>query len=196
MKLEDYKVVFVVMGLAGVLLLASPALSLILRFQTEEKFSELWVLGPEHMASDYPHNVRAGENYTVYVDVGDHLGESAYYLVQVKLRNVSEALPSGSVPSPVAAAGRMRAFVADDGTWEGGVSFGFDGVAFEGNQCRVGAFRVNGVAYQVDELVDLNGTEYAFQVFWELWLYNHSESTFDYHGRYVALWLNMIAASE
>jgi len=195
-RLEDYRVVFVAVGLVGVLLFAVPSLALVVHLPGGERFSELWVLGSGHMAEGYPYNVRAGESYQVYVGVGNHLGGSAYYLVQAKLRNWSEALPDGSVPSPVAATGKMRGFVADGQSWEGAVSFGFGGVAFEGNTCRVGVFRVNGVAFQVDKTADLNGTEYAFEVFWELWLYNRSEGMFDYHGRYVALWLNMTAPPE
>ena len=58
MKLEEYKVVFAVVGLICVLLLGVPALSLAVHFPVGEKFSELWVLGSGHMAEDYPFNVR------------------------------------------------------------------------------------------------------------------------------------------
>ncbi|MCK4474460.1 DUF1616 domain-containing protein, partial [Candidatus Bathyarchaeota archaeon] len=78
MKLEDCKVLFSVVGLAGVLLLASPTFSLVWHLPGGEKFSELWVLGPGHMAEDYPFNVRANESYSVYVGVGNHMGSSAY----------------------------------------------------------------------------------------------------------------------
>ena len=49
-------------SLAGVLLAVSPALSTSVSFPTGgERFSELWLLGPNHMADDYPFNVRFGD---------------------------------------------------------------------------------------------------------------------------------------
>jgi uncharacterized membrane protein len=32
-----------------------------------EEFSELWILGPEHIAENYPFNVKAKESYLVYI---------------------------------------------------------------------------------------------------------------------------------
>ncbi|HVP16097.1 MAG TPA: DUF1616 domain-containing protein [candidate division Zixibacteria bacterium] len=81
MKLEDWKVVFAVVGLAGVLLFASLTLSLVLHLPGGEVFSELWVLGPAQMAEDYPFNVGANVSYSVYVGVGNHVGSSTYYAV-------------------------------------------------------------------------------------------------------------------
>ena len=60
LSLEDHKVMFIVAGFIGILLCASPALSLVLHLPMGEKFSELWVLGPEHMAENYATNIRAG----------------------------------------------------------------------------------------------------------------------------------------
>ncbi|MEM3731875.1 MAG: hypothetical protein QXE74_08950, partial [Candidatus Bathyarchaeia archaeon] len=62
-KLEDYKVIFAAVGFVGILLCASPTLTLILDLPKGEKFSELWILGPNHMAEDYPFNVKINEEY-------------------------------------------------------------------------------------------------------------------------------------
>ena len=80
MKLGDFKLVFVAVGLIGVLLIASPALAGAIRLPSGEAFSELYLLGPNQMAANYPYNIAVGENYSVYVNVGNHLGSSAYYV--------------------------------------------------------------------------------------------------------------------
>jgi len=55
MNLEDYRRVFSAGSLVLILIVASPSLGLIMPFRRgTERFSELWVLGPNHMAEDYP----------------------------------------------------------------------------------------------------------------------------------------------
>ena len=78
MKLEEYKLIIIAVGLIGVLIAASPLLAMIMHLPSGEKFSELYVLGPAHMAEDYPFSVAEGQSYSVYVGVGNHLGSSAY----------------------------------------------------------------------------------------------------------------------
>ena len=87
MKLEDYKLVFVVVGLIGVLLIATPALDGTIHLPGGEQFSELYLLGPNQMAENYPSNIAVDQNYSVYVGVGNQLGSSAYYVLYVKLGN-------------------------------------------------------------------------------------------------------------
>ena len=56
------------MGLIGVLLIATPALSgAIPSLPGGAQFSELYLLGPDHMAENYPFNIAVGQNYSVYV---------------------------------------------------------------------------------------------------------------------------------
>ena len=54
MKLGDYKLIFVAVGLIGVLLIASPAIAGAIRLPGGEQFSELYLLGPDQMAENYP----------------------------------------------------------------------------------------------------------------------------------------------
>ena len=71
MNLEEYRAVFMVASLASVLIVAAPTLSMVVPFpRGTERFSELWVLGPNHMAEDYPFDVRVGEQYQVFVGIG------------------------------------------------------------------------------------------------------------------------------
>lgn len=89
MNLEEYRTLFAVATLGLISIAAFPTLSLVVPFpRSAERFSELWVLGSNHMAEDYPFNVRVGEEDRVFVGVGNHMGYSSYYKVYVKFRSV------------------------------------------------------------------------------------------------------------
>jgi hypothetical protein len=198
MKLEDYKVVFAAVGIIGVLALASPALSLVLHLPGGEKFSELWVLGPLHTAEDYPFNVTAGVNYLIYVGVGNHMGSSAYYVMYVKFRNETEPLPNSTsgTPSPLAPLYEYRVFLRDNGSSEFPLTFSFSNVFFSENQSTVGSITINGIQSSVDKTVSWDAANhgYYYELFTELWIYNSTSDGFNYHNRFVSLWLNMTAS--
>jgi hypothetical protein len=195
LNLEDYKAMFIVAGFIGILLCASPALSLVLHLPMGEKFSELWVLGPEHMAENYASNIRAGESYLVYVDVGNHMRSSAYYVVYIKFRNQSEPLPNSTLgtPSSLEPLYEYRAFLRSDETWEATLNFSVFNVSFFENRTHVGILRINDVAFSVDKSAlwdaDLMGCYY--QLFIELWIYDSEANAVQFHNRSVGLWLNM-----
>jgi uncharacterized membrane protein len=195
LKLEDYKVIFASAGLIGILLFASPTLSLVLHLPGGERFSELWILGPGRMAEDYPFNVKADENYMIYVGVGNHMGSSAYYVVHVKFRNQSEPLPNATAgtPSPLQTLYEYRVIVQDGGTWEAPLTFSFSNVSFFEDKSLVKYLTINGISYSIDKsaLWDSENKGYFYQLFIELWIYNAEFRDFEFHNRFVGLWLNM-----
>jgi len=195
MKLEDYKVIFVAVGLVGILIFASPALSLVLRLPGGERFSELWVLGPGHMAEDYPGNVTAGVNYLIYVGVGNHLGSSAYYVLYVKFRNETEPLPNSTsgAPSVLAPLYEYRVFLEDNNSGEVPLTFSFSNVSFSGSKSTVGNFVTNGVSYSVDKSAswDAVNSGYYYQLFIELWIYDPVSDVPSFHNRFVSRWLRL-----
>lgn len=195
LKLNDWKVVFAAAGLVGLLLLASPTLGLALRLPAGESFSELWVLGPGHMAEDYPFNVNADMEYMVYVGVGNHMGNSAYYAVCVKLRNMTDALPNSTTgtPSPLEPLYEYRVFVEDGKAWEDALHFTFSNVTIQNGVAFVRTMSVNGVAFEVEKHTsgDSSSSGYYFQLFAELWMYSAEANGLQYHNRFVTLMLNM-----
>ena len=77
--------------------------------RTVEPFSELGILGPNQKIADYPTNVLAGQNFTLYLYVGNHEGRVMYYQVLAKLGNVSSVSNDNvslSVP-PIASFGMV-----------------------------------------------------------------------------------------
>jgi uncharacterized membrane protein len=195
MTLDEYRTLFIVATLGLILVAASPTLGFVLTFPSGERFSELWVLGPGHMAEDYPFDVKVNETYKVFVGVGNHMGSSNYYLVNVKFRNQTESLPNATAgtPSPLPALYEYRFFVKDCGIWEAPLEFSFSQISISENRCLVETLTVNDVAFRVDKLVtwDLNYTGFYYQLFIELWRYNVESEVFEYHNRFVSRWLNV-----
>jgi uncharacterized membrane protein len=195
MNLDEYKAVFVAVGLVGVLLFASPALALVLHLPAGEKFSDLYILGPGHMAEAYPFNVTEGVNYLVYVGVANHLGSSTYYVLYVKFRNETEPLPNetAGTPSVLAPMYTYRMFLEDNGSSEFPLTFSFSNVNFSDNQSSVGNLTINGVSFSVSKSAswDSKNTGYYYQLFIELWIYSPASDEFSFHNRFVSLWLNV-----
>jgi len=196
MKFQDYSTLFKAASLACVLLAASPALSLVVSFpKGGESFSELWLLGPNHMAGDYPFNVHTGEGYSVFLGVSNHLGQSAHYLVYIKLRNQTQSLPNAgsSEASPLPSLYEFQFFLEDGHVWETPVTFKILGASIQGNIMVVESVSVNDRALQVCCSSTWNSeyNGFYFQLFFELWLYSLAKSSFQFHDRFVGIWLNM-----
>lgn len=201
MRIADYKLIFIGVGLVGILLIATPALGMVVHLPGEEPFSELYILGPGHMAENYAFkvNVTSGKNYSVYLGVGDHLGfwSSAYYLLYVKFRNMSDPLPNSTlaVPSSLPPLYEYRVVLKDGRSWEAPLSFSFSDVSFSENKSRVGVLQINGVEFNVskESSWDTRFRGFYYQLFVELWIYDAKFQTFYYHNRFVSLRLNMTA---
>ena len=199
MNLEDYRILFIVATLGLASIAAAPALSVVVPFRSgSEEFSELWLLGPGHMAEGYPFNVSVGEEYSVFVGVGNHMGYSAYYNVSVKFRNQTQPLPdvSDSKPSPLPPLYEFQFFVADGEAWESLLTFKILDVSVQGDSVFVGDVSINGVAFSVDcfSMWDSENNGFYYQLFFELWLYDVTSRSFRYHDRFVGIWLNMTAS--
>jgi hypothetical protein len=198
-SLEDYRRVFFALGIIGVFLFSIPSALLVIRWPSGEQFSQLYVLGLGHMAQGYPFNVRADENYSVYLGVEANLGSVAYYEVVLKLRNSSEALPNDTsgIPSSLPALYRYEVFLTDGQTWETALNFSFSNVSFTDNISSAGKMNLNGASIQVDKTAawDSVNNRYYYQLIAELWLYDPGTGSFSFNDRFVALWFNMTSTA-
>lgn len=194
MNLEDYQTVFTITVLGLILVAASPTISLYLP-SSGEHFSELWVLGPNHIAEDYPFNVVVGEEYRVFVGVSCHMGKSTYYMVYVKFRNQTHPLPNAtaSVPSSLPPLYEFQTFIEDGDSWEEQVNFTILDVSVTNNSTLVGHLAVNDVVFGVNCLATWDSAceGFFYQLFFELWVYDDAMGNFQYHDRFVGVWLNM-----
>jgi hypothetical protein len=198
MKFQAYRTLFLVSSLSLALLAASPLLSIVISLPSGgEKFSELWVLDPNHMAENYPFNVRVGKQYSVYLCLSNHMGGSMYYAIYVKFRNRTQPLPNApqSMPSSLPSLCEFRAFVADGGTLEKLVTFSFLEASSFGNSSFVNRLVVNDRILTISSsaIWDSEQKGFYYQLFFELWLYNVTLESFEFHNRFVGIWLNMTA---
>jgi len=199
MSLEEHKVLFIVVLGVLVLFAASPGLTRLLVLPRTEFFTELWLLGPNHKAEDYPFNVTAGEEYQVFLGIGNRLGYAAYYKVAVKLSNQNQSRPDSfnRTPSTLPPLYEIRAFVADEDKWETPLTFSLTynrdenqshiqvhDVTLDNAQLNVGSFTSSW---------DSEKNGFYCNLFFEAWIYNTETSSFHYHERFVGLWLNMTA---
>jgi len=196
MNLEEYRTMFVVVTLVLALVAVSPLLSVVVPFGGgSERFSELWLLGSDHMTESYPFDVAVGEEYCVFVGVGNHMGGSEYYKVYVKFRNSTESLPDihKSMPSSLDSLCEFRFFVGEGEVWEMPVIFGFEDVVVVGDLLSVGNVVINGVSFPVgaSAVWDSENEGYFFELFFELWHYDVVSHSFRFDDNFVGLWLNI-----
>ncbi len=195
MNLEEYRVLFLVVTLGLALVAASPVLGVVVPQVGSERFSEFWLLDAWNRTEYYPFVVGVDEEYRVFVGVDNHMGDSEYYMVNVKFRNSTQSLPdiNGSLPSILSPLYEYRFFVGDGEVWESPVTFGFQDVVVEGDVLSVGNVIVNGVSFPVDASTswDSEMGGYFFQLFFELWRYDVELDSFGFDDRFVGIWLSM-----
>jgi len=195
-KLQDYRNLLLAACLIALLLAALPAVSVLVTFpEVSERFSELWLLGPGHMEEDYPFNIIAGESYSVYLGIGNHMGSSAYYAVYIKFRNQTQPLPNAtaSTPSSLPVLHEIRTFVQDNETWEKLVTFSVTNASRSETQSSINRLVINdrSVWTNSSAVWDSERDGFYYQLFFELWIYDTASKNLRFHSKFVTMWLNM-----
>ena len=202
MNLKEYKVLLLVGTTILALLVASPALQRLLVYPQTEFFSEMWLLGPERTAENFPSNITSNSNYKIFIGLGNHLGSCAYYSIQVKVRNQTQPAADSfaRTASSLPALHSITALVANKGTWESDVTFSFsytyseDPVNVSLSKVNVNSIKLNGVTLNLDGLSatwDSERSGFFINLFFELWIYTDDASDFQYNERFTSLWFNM-----
>lgn len=200
MKLEEYRVLFLTAIAIVALLVASPALSRLLVYPRTEFFTELWLLGPNHVAENYPYNITRGQSYSVFLGIANHLGYTACYLVEVKFRNLTQSEPtsfgppSNQTPSTLPSLYNITAFVADHGTWELPLTFSFDYANSTLSTVQMHNLALNSVSLDIEYCTvawDSQTRGFFGYLVFETWIYDKTTSNFKYHDRFLSLRLNM-----
>jgi hypothetical protein len=195
MSLGNWRIIYTLLCAVLVLIILSPTLGSFFGLPQGEKFSQLWILGENHIAENYPSNVTPNKDYTIYVGIGNHMGHSSYYVLYVKLGVQGEILPNttAETPSPLSPLYEYRSIIENGESWETSMRFSFSNIAASGDQLLVQTIRINDVAFNVDKLAswDVNNEGYYFNLFFELWFYNIDSHIFQFHNRFVELRLNI-----
>lgn len=103
------RIVTVVLLVALAVLLVGTIYVTVNPIRTTDPYTELYLLGPEGGASNYPTQLEPGEEGTVIVGITNHEGERVTYHLRVLTRNRTVATHSPSL--------------ANEETWEQNVSF-------------------------------------------------------------------------
>ena len=179
------------------LLVASPALSRLLVWPRTESFTELWILGPNHMAEDYPYNVSRYENYSIFLGIGNRLGHLAYYGIAVKFRNQTQPAADSfnRTYSSLPTLCNVSAFVPDEQVLELPLTFSLN-YSYNDALSRIEFYSLtlNGVLLGLTDCTatwDSGRNEFMGNLFFEAWVYNATVGDFQYHERFVSLRLNM-----
>jgi hypothetical protein len=197
MNLNEYRVVFAVGSLILILLATVPTLNLVLSSPSgAEQFSEFWVLGPNHVMADYPSNVEVNQTNRVFVGVRNHMDSTVHYMVYVKFRNQTQPLPDAlnSMPSSLPPLYEYHAYVADEGTWEAPLDFSVLRASRVGNSTLVSDISINDVVFSVNSYAT-ESSGFSYEIFFELWIYNTTSMSFQYHNRFVGFGLSMAGDS-
>ena len=193
---KEYRDLLLATCSIALLLSALPAVSVLVTLpKVSERFSELWLLGPNHMAEDYPFNVTVGQPLTVYLGIGNHMRSSTYYAVYIKFRNQTQPLPNETLsePSPLPLLYETRAFVQDGQTWEKLITFSVLEATQSETSSSVNRLVINDHAIWTNSstIWDSERDGFYYQLFFELWIYDTVTRNLGFHNRFVGIWLNM-----
>jgi hypothetical protein len=195
MKLNSYKLVFVGVSLIGMLLIASPALSMVLPSLSTQTFSEIYLLGSDQKFADYPYNVTIGQSYPMYLGVGNHENSAAYYFAAVKIRNQTEPLPNSntSSPSPLLPLYEYQFAIAKSQSVEVPLSFSIVNGSINNQTSSISQIAINDKIIEVNEQATWNNETQGFpyELFVELYIYNPQLGSVQFYNRYVTLQLNL-----
>ena len=197
MNLNEYRMAFAVGSLILILLVTVPTLNLVLSSPSgAEQFSEFWVLGPNHVMADYPSNVQVNQTNRVFVGVRNHMDSTLHYMIYVKFRNQTQPLPDAlnSMPSSLPPLYEYHAYVADGGTWEAPLDFSVLRASRVGNSTLVSDISINDVVFSVNSYAT-ESSGFSYEIFLELWIYNTTSMSFQYHNRFVGFGISMAGDS-
>jgi hypothetical protein len=201
-NLQRCKTVLIIITAVLALLVASPALQKLLVYPQKEFFTEMWLLGPEHKAENFPSNITSATDYNIFLGIGNQLGSCAYYSIQVKFRNQTQPAADSftRTASSLPPLHSIIALVADKENWEAPISFSFDYTYNEDpvnatlSKVNVNSIMFNGATLDLEGFSatwDPERSGFFVYLFFELWIYNDITGGFHYHERYTSLRFNM-----
>jgi len=195
MNFGNVKLLYLLSCIALGSIILAPTLYAFIPFPGGDKFSELWLLGSNHLIENGKHEVSANKPFSVYLGVANHMGDLEFYKVHVKLGSLSDPLPdrAAGLPSPLETILERNLFLGDDENSEEEIILSFENMSFDGDTCRISRLSIDDRDVLVNKIVrrdELEG-EFYCQLIFELWIYNTTTFNFQFHNRAVWLWLNL-----
>lgn len=195
MDIKSYRALFLAITLGFALLAASPLIVEVIPKKETAFFSEIWILGSNHIASGYPSIIRNGETNSIFIGGRNNMGEPSYYMVYVKLLNSTFSVREENVfiNSYLDPMYEFKFFVDNNDVWEIPVTFKFEDISAVDNVLSVQNFDINGINFPIEasSTFNLEKAGFFFDLTFELWRYNVQTNNFAYDGRFVSLHLKM-----
>ncbi len=195
MKLHEYKTILIAIGLIGALIIASPTIASFIHLPPGEQFSELYLLGPERMAQNYPYNIAIDQNYSIYLNVANHLGSTANYVLYVKLGNLTESMPNATsgTPSPLSPIYEYRFSIQDNQTWTSPLTFSVPKATMQATNSQINTLKIQETTLNVEKpaIWNTNTTTFSYRLIFELWPYDTQTSSIAFNSQYLTLQLNL-----
>jgi hypothetical protein len=196
MQIESYKIVFAAVFLLGILLFASPTIALLVKAPpSNDPFSKIYLLGSDKTLDTIPYSIQTGVDYTIYLGVGNNMGQSSYYSCDVKFRNNVDDLPNktAGTPSSLPTLYEYRPSVNDGQNWSEPLTFRINEISISEDKCVVSSITINGITYLVNKEVlwDSIRKGYFYGLFVELWIYRPDSASFQYYNRAVSITLKI-----
>lgn len=192
-KLSNYRVFLISVGLIGILLCASPTIALLVSPPARQEFSEIYVLGSSKTFENIPFNITAGISYSLYLNVRNNLGRSSYYTCQVKMANTTEFAPDTNLgtPSKMPDLYEYKRFIEDGETWQSPLSFRIDKIDITNNTLSISALSINGIDIPHNQTLAWDTCQKGsfYYLIIELWIFNNTSSEFN--NRFVSIPLNI-----
>jgi uncharacterized membrane protein len=197
MAIQQYKALVLVVTAVLALFAASPAIQQFTIAPQTTNLTELSILGSYHN-STYPYNITVGHYYPLYLDVANHLGYCAYYMIEVKFRNQTQSAPNAfnQTSSNLPSLADISFCLANNQALELPMNISFYYVLNQNQRLGLNMedVIVNGFSLSVSQTTitwDSQRMGYYGNLFLELWIFNETTNAFQYNQRFVSLWLNM-----
>lgn len=149
--------------------------------ERSEHFIALGVLGEEGLAEKYyprdDPNIKIGEEVQWNVYLYNHMGETQYVAVRVKLLNSTMSAPNStlSTPSPAPVIFEIKRFLLDNETFFYHFSWSIKKIDSVDNVSRITSFSANNEVIKTD---CISKGKPSYRIIFELWTYDETSKDF------------------
>ncbi len=159
-------------------------------------FTEFSILGPEHMAENYPSAISTNTNYNLFLHITNNMGSVEYYQIRIKFRNETQSAPDpvNNTPSTLSSLFTVNSVVDDKSSWELPLELSFDYSKVNAYQIVFNSVKFNDLTLNLNNLSsEWDSTRSVFygNLIFELWIYNNTTNSFQYTQLFNSLLLNM-----
>jgi hypothetical protein len=100
-------------------------------------------------------------------------------------------IPNNSTPCPITPICEFTFSIPNWGTWESKIDFNILEASVTDDKLIINVISINGTVYKGNYVAERDDfyKSYPFQLIFELWHFDVSQDEFQFHDRFVSLWL-------